>query len=114
MSKAYGIGFALLIAWASLPGCDDPPVPKPRGYHRIEFPAFEYAAYAHPCGVSFEVPVYSKIERIEGGAPENWHLLVQLRISEVFSQTPLHLDAGGRRGAIFLACRRCAPNGLFP
>ena len=43
MSKAYGIGFALLIAWASLPGCDDPPVPKPRGYHRIEFPAFEYA-----------------------------------------------------------------------
>ena len=54
-----------LIAWMRRP-----PVPKPRGYHRIEFPAFEYAAYAHPCGVSFEVPVYSKIERIEGGAPE--------------------------------------------
>ena len=70
MSKGYSIGFALLIAWASLPGCDNPPVPKPRGYHRIEFPAFEYAAYAHPCGVSFEVPVYSKIERIEGSVPE--------------------------------------------
>jgi gliding motility-associated lipoprotein GldD len=55
---------------AALAGCDDPPVPKPRGYHRIEFPAFEYAPYAHPCGVSFEVPVYSKIERIERGAPE--------------------------------------------
>lgn len=70
MRKTNGIGFALLIAWASLPGCDDPPVPKPRGYHRIEFPAFEYAAYAHPSGVSFEVPIYSKIERIEVGAPE--------------------------------------------
>ena len=55
-------------------------MPKPRGYHRIEFPAFEYAAYAHPCGVSFKVPVYSKIERIEGGAWKQ-HLLVQLRIS---------------------------------
>ena len=70
MSKLDHIGFILTVAMAALAGCDNPPVPKPRGYHRIELPAFEYAPYAHPCGVSFEVPVYSKIERIERGAPE--------------------------------------------
>lgn len=70
MNKLLGMGFALLIAFVSLPGCDEPPVPKPRGYHRIDFPAFEYATYAHPCGISFEVPVYSKIERIAREAPE--------------------------------------------
>lgn len=70
MNKAIGIGLSLCVALASLLGCEDPPVPKPRGYHRIEFPVFEYASYTHPCGVSFEVPVYGKIERIERGAPE--------------------------------------------
>ena len=70
MSKRFSIGVILCVIMAALAGCDDSPVPKPRGYHRIEFPAFEYAPYAHPCGVSFDVPVYSKIERIERGAPE--------------------------------------------
>ncbi len=70
MSKLIQFGFALIVASASMPGCENPPVPKPRGYHRIEFPTFEYARYEHPCGISFEVPVYSKIELIEGGAPE--------------------------------------------
>ena len=70
MSRQYSIGFILIGILVALAGCEDPPVPKPRGYHRIEFPAFEYAPYAHPCGVSFEVPVYGKIERIEGAAPE--------------------------------------------
>lgn len=70
MNRVIGIGLTLCVTLASLLGCEDPPVPKPRGYHRIEFPAFEYAPYAHPCGVSFEVPVYGKIERIEGAAPE--------------------------------------------
>lgn len=58
---AWIIG-AIVVALAS---CEEPPVPKPRGYHRIEFPAFEYAAYTHPCGLEFDVPVYSKIERIQ-------------------------------------------------
>lgn len=58
---AWVIG-AIVVALAS---CEEPPVPKPRGYHRIEFPVFEYAAYTHPCGLEFDVPVYSKIERIQ-------------------------------------------------
>lgn len=53
-----------------LSGCTDEPVPKPRGYHRIEMPAFKYATYEHPCGMAFEVPIYSKIERIEHGSSE--------------------------------------------
>ena len=64
MSK-HGIILSAVFLLLAMSGCEEPPVPKPRGYHRIEFPAFEYARYAHPCGPVFDVPVYSKIERIQ-------------------------------------------------
>jgi len=59
---------AVLIAGCAigcLLGCSEPIVPKPQGYPRSEYPAFEYARYTHPCGIAFDVPVYGKIERIE-------------------------------------------------
>lgn len=59
------IALLVIAGAASMMGCTDAPIPKPRGYHRIAMPAFEYAPYQHPCGMAFEVPVYSKIERIE-------------------------------------------------
>jgi gliding motility-associated lipoprotein GldD len=61
------ISLLLIAGVASFIGCADEPIPKPRGYHRIEMPAFEYAPYQHPCGMAFEVPIHSKIERIEHG-----------------------------------------------
>lgn len=64
------ISLLLIAGSASLMGCADEPIPKPRGYHRITMPDFEYAPYEHPCGMAFEVPVYSKIERIERESPE--------------------------------------------
>jgi len=54
-----------ILITLGLSGCTEPPVPKPRGYHRIEFPDHQFAFYQHACGFSFDVPVYSKIERIE-------------------------------------------------
>lgn len=65
MMNKDGIIGAFIFLLLTLMGCEEPPVPKPRGYHRIEFPAFEYANYAHPCGFAFDVPVYGKIERIQ-------------------------------------------------
>jgi len=62
--------FSRILTWTvflvlGCSGCAEPPVPKPRGYHRIEFPDHNFASYQHACGFSFDVPVYSKIERIE-------------------------------------------------
>jgi hypothetical protein len=44
--------------------CNSDPIAKPRGYFRIEIPAVEYTSYHHPCGPTFDVPVYAKVERI--------------------------------------------------
>lgn len=38
-----------------------PPVPKPRGYFRIELPKQEYKNYDPPCPYSFEIPVSAVI-----------------------------------------------------
>jgi gliding motility-associated lipoprotein GldD len=47
-----------------MPACNSDPIAKPRGYFRIEIPAAEYTSYHHPCGPTFDVPVYAKVERI--------------------------------------------------
>jgi len=36
--------------------------PKPRGYHRIQFPEKQYQLYDSACPYSFEYPVYGKIK----------------------------------------------------
>jgi len=65
-----GVGFSILL----LSSCRDAPVPKPRGYYRIELPETNYQAYQHPCGPQFELPHYSKIELIVQGqdSPDCW------------------------------------------
>lgn len=59
-----GLVFIALIGLVPS-GCEEPPIPKPRGYPRTVLPDHEYAAYEHPCGFGFEVPVHAKIERIQ-------------------------------------------------
>lgn len=51
-----------------LESCREESVPKPHGYQRIELPETAYASYQHPCGLLFEVPVYSKIEHVQNHA----------------------------------------------
>jgi len=52
---------AVLLA-AMMTACGDPPVPKPRGYFRIDLPQREYrlldSIYPY---TTFEIPVYAKI-----------------------------------------------------
>jgi gliding motility-associated lipoprotein GldD len=43
-------------------GCDEPVVPKPKGYFRIEFPEHSYQmAVFDKCPFRFEIPVYSEV-----------------------------------------------------
>ncbi len=64
-ARFNGAAFTAVCMVACLLGCSEPVVPKPQGYPRLEFPAFNYTPYSHPCGIAFEVPDYGKIERIE-------------------------------------------------
>ena len=55
-----GLGaFALFIITVS---CDEPLIPKPRGYFRIEAPKHRYVKFDPPsCPFKFEVPEYATV-----------------------------------------------------
>ncbi|MBW6491104.1 MAG: gliding motility lipoprotein GldD [Lentimicrobium sp.] len=44
-----------------LSGCGDTPMPKPRGYFRIDLPEREYRSFDSTYPYAFEYPVYAKI-----------------------------------------------------
>ncbi len=46
--------------------CKNNPVPKPRGFFRIDFPEKEYVRFDSVCPFTFEYPVYSKIAKEPG------------------------------------------------
>ncbi len=43
-------------------GCQQPPVPKPRGFFRMDFPDKEYTQFQSDCRYSFEIPTYGQIK----------------------------------------------------
>ena len=51
---------AVLLA-TMMTACGDPPVPKPRGYFRIDLPQREYRLLDSIYPYTFEIPVYAKI-----------------------------------------------------
>jgi gliding motility-associated lipoprotein GldD len=51
----------LLVSFV-LVACSSNPIPKPRGYFRIELKDKDYITYQSDCPVELEIPVYSKIE----------------------------------------------------
>ena len=57
----------LLIFCFSIVSCnsddDDTIAPKPRGYFRLSFPEKKYLTYDSVCPFTFEMPVYSKVEK---------------------------------------------------
>ena len=60
--------FIFLIFCSSLVSCgndddDDKIAPKPRSYFRITFPEKKYVKYDSACPFTFEMPVYSKIDK---------------------------------------------------
>lgn len=57
----------LLLAILSLAACGDDPVPKPRGYFRIDLPEARTLPYAGSCPFTAEVPAYARL--VGGGSP---------------------------------------------
>lgn len=51
----------LLLLLSISSGCRERPVPKPRGYFRIDFPAKEYRTYDTASPFMFEYPIYGHI-----------------------------------------------------
>ena len=72
----HQLAFCLLAALFI--GCGEDPLPKPRGYFRIETPPATYTPYILPCGPQFEVPSHAKIELIALDSPDQacWYNLV--------------------------------------
>jgi gliding motility-associated lipoprotein GldD len=55
--------FSLFIAFSA---CDSEPIPKPRGYFRIDLPSKDYKRYTGPCPFEFDIPRYSAFELAQG------------------------------------------------
>lgn len=66
MLKTSALFTGLLILIIAFAACDDPPIPKPRAYFRIDLPEKEYHRFEGPCPYSFEIPKYSGIQLAEG------------------------------------------------
>jgi gliding motility-associated lipoprotein GldD len=59
---------AVFVSIVLMAGCKDAPVPKPRGYSRIDLPEKSYTQFAGECPYSFRYPAYAHIERTANGA----------------------------------------------
>lgn len=62
---------AVMILILALPGCRDVPVPRPRGYFRIDFPPKEYISsesnpLSHKIPFLTEYPLYGNLTSGEG------------------------------------------------
>ncbi|POY39145.1 gliding motility lipoprotein GldD [Solitalea longa] len=56
------VGLFLILPFALFSACkENTSTPKPRGYHRIEFPKKAYKHFDEGCKYSFDIPVYAKI-----------------------------------------------------
>jgi gliding motility-associated lipoprotein GldD len=65
----------LLLFAAVMVSCGDPPIPKPRGYFRIDLPAQAYTNWEPPCPFSAELPVYAAtVPSGQGDRPCWWNL----------------------------------------
>jgi len=60
---------ALLLALL-FTGCADDPVPKPRGYFRIDLPPDSTRTVEAPCPFTAEVPVYARLETGPNGGAD--------------------------------------------
>ncbi len=65
--------FPLLLSALLMAGCADGPVPKPRGYFRIDLPQKDYGPWVDQEVFAAEVPVHARMvkRRAEGGS--HWY-----------------------------------------
>ncbi len=66
---AATFGLVLLAALAS--GCSDDPIPKPRGYFRIDLPASDSSRVEGNCPFTAEIPSYGHLVKGLGNGEQN-------------------------------------------
>lgn len=65
-SKSYKVKILnYILVLAVFASCSEPPVPKPKGYFRIEIPEQAFDSVEVDCGLAFEKSKYSKLEKVE-------------------------------------------------
>lgn len=58
------ISVFFIVGSLLLNSCSQTPVPKPRGYFRIDFPQKEYRTFTSECNYSFQYPVYAEVKKV--------------------------------------------------
>lgn len=67
--KAPNRNVLVLLGLLILAGCSDDPIPKPRGYFRIDLPEDRTMVQKSPCPFSAEVPVYAQLRPVKETGP---------------------------------------------
>src|SRR5688572_5772844 len=63
-----------LVCTLLLTACGDDPVPKPRGYLRLDLPEQKYVPWTNGEGLSAEVPAYARMHpRRSGESETRWY-----------------------------------------
>lgn len=62
----------IIILTSIFTSCEDSPVPKPRGYFRIDLPEKNYQNQVTDCSFQFEIPNYSVYEKRADKNDECW------------------------------------------
>ena len=94
-NQSPGSLLAALFLFVMLSGCADPPVPKPRGYFRIDFPEKSYRLYDSIYPFRFMYPTYSVIVPKESADSGVW-----LNVEFTGYKATLHLSYRNVHGDI--------------
>jgi gliding motility-associated lipoprotein GldD len=62
-----------LLALAVVAGCSEEPLPKPRGWFRIDLPAQAYAPWADSAVMAMEVPTYARVRERKAEGEARWY-----------------------------------------
>ncbi|MCB0763086.1 MAG: hypothetical protein R2815_04425 [Flavobacteriales bacterium] len=54
-------------------GCDGDPVPKPRGYFRLDLPPQEFVLWENGRGLNAEVPAYARVLERDAKSDARWY-----------------------------------------
>lgn len=69
---------AIIFITLSISSCGDDPIPKPRGYYRIDLPPREYQSFDTNWPYRFEIPLYAQLVSDESPNAEQYWADVRL------------------------------------
>lgn len=99
--RTWGLSRSLivlfLVAAVGFVGCDETPIPKPRGYFRLDLPEAAYTAYQGACPFRAEIPTYAVALEKPVATP-----------AAADTACYLTLRFPGQRASVYMTCRGIA------